>query len=70
MECRVEDIYECGAFENFVASVANTYTEDAILNEQGKMAFGDRFRPVLFEMPNYVYLSLGEKVADCKHVAG
>jgi len=70
MECKVEDVYECGVFENFVASVANTYAEESILNEQGKVAFGVLFKPVLFEMPNYVYLSLGEKVADCKHVAG
>ena len=36
MECSVEDVWECGAFENFVASVANTYAEESILNEKGK----------------------------------
>ena len=68
MECSVEDVWECGAFENFVASVANTYAEESILNEKGKVGFGTLYRPVLFEMPNYTYLTPGDQIARCKHV--
>lgn len=68
MECSVEDVWECGAFENFVASVANTYAEESILNEKGKVGFGTLHRPVLIEMPNYTYFTLGDVVARCKHV--
>lgn len=48
--------------------MANTYAEESILNERGKVGFGTLCRPVLFEMPNYTYLTLGDVVARCKHV--
>ncbi len=63
-ECRVEDVYECGSFENFVCSIAGTYADESILNERGRVDFS-RFKPVLFEMPNYTYLSTGETVGNC-----
>lgn len=64
MECRVEDIYACGNFENFICSVVNTYADESVLNEKGKPDFC-KIAPVLFEMPGYTYLSTGEKIADC-----
>ncbi len=64
MECRVEDVYRCGSFENFVCSVAGTYAVEEVVNEKGKVDL-TKFKPVLFEMPNYTYLSCGDKIADC-----
>ena len=64
MECRVEDIYVCGNFENFICSVVNTYADESVLNEKDKPDFR-KFSPVLFEMPTYTYISTGEKIADC-----
>ena len=64
MECRVEDIYVCGNFENFICSVANTYADESVLNEKGKPDYC-KLLPVLFEMPNYTYISTGAKIADC-----
>ena len=36
MECTVEDIYEKGAFENFIVKVVNTFAEESILTDGGK----------------------------------
>lgn len=64
MELKVEDIYECGNFENFICSIAGTYAEEAILNEKGRPDFC-KLSPVLFEMPSYSYIATGERIAGC-----
>lgn len=64
MELKLEDVYECGNFENFICSVANTYAEESVLNGKSKVDFC-KLSPVLFEMPTYTYISTGEKIADC-----
>ncbi len=64
MECRVEDIYRCGSFENFICSVANTYADESVLDERGKVEAA-LVKPVLFEMPTYTYLATGERIAPC-----
>jgi len=64
MDCRVEDIYESGGFENFVCSVAATYADDTILTAEGKIDY-ESLRPVLFEMPTYQYLRTGGVIAPC-----
>lgn len=66
-ECTVDDVYECGPFENFICSVTNTYADEAILTEKGKVDFG-AFKPVLFEMPGYTYLATGDVIAPCRKV--
>ena len=69
MELKVEDIYELGTFENFICSVLNTYADETVLNEKGKVDY-TAFKPVLFEMPNYTYLATGEKLGDCLRLRG
>lgn len=64
MECRVEDIYGTEGFDNFIMTIAQTYVDEAILNEKGKIDY-DAFKPVLFEMPSYTYLRTGETIAKC-----
>lgn len=65
MECAVKDIYEIGAFENFIVKVVNTFAEESILTDGGKPDY-QKFKPVLFEMPNYTFLKTGETLGECK----
>ncbi len=65
MECVVEDVYEIGAFENFIVKVVNTFAEESILTESGKPDY-QKFKPVLFEMPNYTFLKTGDTLGGCK----
>ncbi|MGN1158475.1 MAG: flavin reductase family protein [Agathobacter sp.] len=64
MECHVEDIYETSGFESFVCSIANTYVEENVLTEDGKIDY-HALKPVLFEMPTYEYLKTGEVIGKC-----
>jgi flavin reductase (DIM6/NTAB) family NADH-FMN oxidoreductase RutF len=64
MECTVEDVYETGAFENFILKVNNTFAEERYLNEEGKVDFG-KLQPILFAMPTYEYLKTGAVVGKC-----
>jgi len=70
MECVVEDVYELGAFENFMVKIKNTFAEESILNEQGDKPDYDKFKPVLFEMPGYTYLKTGETIGKCMSFGG
>lgn len=64
MECEVESIVEVGVFENFILKVNNTFVEEEDLNEQGKIDI-QKVNPVLFSMPSYEYLTIGEKKIKC-----
>lgn len=64
MECKVEDIYECNGFENFICSISNTYADDRILNDNGKPDY-NILKPVLFEFPGYHYLRTGSVIGHC-----
>lgn len=64
MECRVEDIYECNGFENFICSVAATYASEEVLQEDDKLDY-TKLHPVLFEFPTYQYLRTGEVIGHC-----
>lgn len=64
MECTVTDIVEVGAFDNFVVRVAETFAEESILT--GEKPDYRKFRPVLFEMPNYTFLETGETLGACR----
>lgn len=64
MECEVVDNYETDTFDNFICKIANTYVEEELLNEKGKVDYS-KLKPVLFEMPNYSYLKTGEVIGKC-----
>ncbi len=64
MECNVEDNYKTEGFDNFVCSIANTYAEPAVLDENGKLDY-NRLKPVLFEFPTYSYIATGEVIGKC-----
>ena len=64
MECQVEDLYETQGFDNFVCTIRNTFAEESVLNEQGKLEY-HTLKPVLFEMPTYEYLKTGDVLAKC-----
>lgn len=65
MECVLEDIYEIGAFENFIVKVKNTFADESILSDDGKPDY-QKFKPVLFEMPNYTFLRTGQTIGECR----
>lgn len=64
MECVAEDNYETKGFDNFILSIANTYADEKVLNENGKIDYG-KLKPVLFEMPTYQYLKTGDVLGKC-----
>ena len=64
MECVVEDNYETKGFDNFILTIANTYADEKILNDNGKIDY-DKLKPVLFEMPTYQYLKTGDILGKC-----
>lgn len=64
MECMVEDIYDTKEFDNFILKIQNTYAEESILNENGKIDY-QKLSPVLFDMPNYEYISTGQVIGRC-----
>ncbi len=67
MECSVTDVYETGVFEDFILKIENTYAEETILNDRGKVDYR-RFKPVLFEMPTYEYLRTGDVIGPCMKI--
>lgn len=64
MECSVEDIYETKGFESFICTIDNTYADETVLNDAGKIDYS-KLKPVLFEMPTYEYLRTGEVIGKC-----
>lgn len=64
MECEVVDNYETETFDNFICKILNTYADENILTEQGKVDY-NKLKPVLFEMPTYSYLRTGEVIGKC-----
>lgn len=64
MECTVVDNYETEGFDNFILKIENTYAEESVLNENGKVDY-HVLKPVLFEMPTYEYLRTGDVIGTC-----
>ena len=64
MESSVEDIYETKGFDNFICTIDNTYAEENMLTEDGKLDYRT-LKPVLFEMPTYEYLKTGDVIGKC-----
>lgn len=64
MECTVIDNYETETFDNFILKIENTYAEEAVVGEDGKLNY-ELLKPVLFEMPTYKYLATGKVLGNC-----
>ncbi len=64
MECVVEDNYQTKGFDNFILTIANTYVDEKILDDNEKIDYG-KLKPVLFEMPTYHYLKTGDIIVKC-----
>lgn len=60
----MEDIYDTNGFDNFILNIENTYVEEVMLNEVGKINY-HQLKPVLFEMPTYEYLKTGDVIGKC-----
>lgn len=64
MECEVVDNYETETHDNFILKIVNTYVNEDVLDEDGKIDY-ERVKPVLFEMPQRSYLTTGKVIAKC-----
>ena len=64
MECKLDDIYETDMFDNFILKIENTYVQEENLNEKEKIDY-TKYKPVLFEFPNYTYLKTGNTLGNC-----
>ncbi len=64
MECELVDIYETKTHDNFIFTINNTFVQEEFLTNDGKIDF-IKASPLLFEMPNKSYISLGEVVGKC-----
>lgn len=64
MECEVVDNYQTDTFDNFICKIVNTFVEEEVLDEKGKVDY-NKLKPILFEMPTYSYLTTGEMIAKC-----
>ncbi len=63
MECKLVDIYETEGEDNFILQVVNTYADEKVLNDQGKIDYS-KANPLLFEMTNQSYLETGKKIGN------
>lgn len=61
---KVVDIYSYQNFDNFIIQIEETFVDEAALNEEGKIDY-TKVAPVLFDFPNYEYLSLGGVLGQC-----
>jgi flavin reductase (DIM6/NTAB) family NADH-FMN oxidoreductase RutF len=62
MECRVVDIYELSAYDVFIAEIAATYAEQAVLKD-GAIDLA-QVNPLLFDVNGKQYWSLGKAVGQ------
>ena len=65
MVCSVDDVYPTEGFESFICTIDETFAEESVLNDQGKVDYR-KLKPVLFEMPTYEYVKTGEVIGKCK----
>ena len=64
MVCEVVDNYETDTFDNFICHIEETFAEENVLNEKGKISY-EALKPILFEMPGYSYLRVGDVIGKC-----
>lgn len=64
MECKLIDNYETKDEDNFILEVVNTYVNEDVLDNSGKIDY-EKAKPVLFEMPTKSYMEIGKKVGKC-----
>jgi flavin reductase (DIM6/NTAB) family NADH-FMN oxidoreductase RutF len=67
MECEIVEIFETATHDNFIVKPVNTYVSEEVLSENGKIDY-EKVKPVLFEMSNRQYLSLGHVIAKCWNI--
>jgi flavin reductase (DIM6/NTAB) family NADH-FMN oxidoreductase RutF len=63
MECELLDTYTDNGMNLLICRVKNTYVEEEMLDEKGKVDYA-KCKPILFE-PRFNYLRTGEIVSPC-----
>ncbi|MEI8215999.1 MAG: flavin reductase family protein [Eubacteriales bacterium] len=64
MECSIEQVYETQTHNNYIIKPINTYVREEFLSDNGKIDY-EKVKPILFEMPNRQYFSIGKVVGKC-----
>ncbi len=63
MECELIDTYTAHGMHLLICRVKNTYAEESVLDEKGKIDYG-KCKPILFE-PRFNYLRTGDLLGPC-----
>jgi flavin reductase (DIM6/NTAB) family NADH-FMN oxidoreductase RutF len=63
LECEVVHTVTVGSHMQVTGEVKNILAEESILNEKGRILL-DRMQPVIYDVEQARYLSVGEKVSD------
>jgi flavin reductase (DIM6/NTAB) family NADH-FMN oxidoreductase RutF len=66
MECEVVEILDRTTHDIFIVKPVNTYCDESCLTN-GKPDIS-KIKPILFDMPQRKYWSIGESIADCWNV--
>ena len=64
MECIIDDVYVTEGFESFICKIEAVHADEAVIGENGKIDY-HLLKPVLFEMPTYEYLRIGDIIGKC-----
>lgn len=67
MQCEVVDNYETEQHDHFILKVVNTYANEEVLDENGKIDY-EKVNPILFEMPTRSYFTIGKRTAKCWNI--
>lgn len=62
--CKIIDIYETENHYQYILNIEDTLVEENILGEGNKVDYA-KFKPVLFEMENWIYLETGNIIGKC-----
>lgn len=64
MACKVIDLYDSGAFNNYILKPVHTFVQEEYITKSGKIDY-EKISPVLFEFQSAQYLSTGKVIGKC-----
>lgn len=64
MICKVIDIYETENHYQYILEIIDTKVDENILTRENKINY-KKFKPILFEMENWIYLETGNIIGEC-----
>lgn len=64
MICEVVDDYETSLHHQWMVKIIDNLVDEEYINEKNLVDF-DKFKPVLFDNENWIYIKTGEVLGDC-----